>query len=40
MINNKVKPAICKTYNAREDLYNEFINKVVKKDSRMCKSFF
>jgi len=35
MINSKSKPAVCKTYQAREILYTEFIEKVVKKDSRL-----
>lgn len=39
LINDKARPAVCKTYNARETLYDEFIERVVKKDTRMCKFF-
>jgi len=35
LINDKAKPAVCKTYNARETLYDEFIERIVKKDTRM-----
>lgn len=37
MVNDSIKPAICKIYNYKESLYNRFIKEVIDKDPDMSK---